>query len=386
MITYRGRRAFTLLELLVVLAIIAVLIGLLLPAVQKVRWAAARSQSTNNLHQLILAAHSFHDANSFLPFNGSVDATSADCTSGSWAYQILPYLEQQALYETQPNNLVTVPTPVGPFRCAMRARPGYYTTVGGTAVHGIISSFDPWTTPNYWELSPSPTGIPFSVSPGAPYTFNYMANLLYVITASDGTVSWEVYWPSSTGLTTPAWYGTSTGPENFFMYGIGGVGDVAVAIDGNLVITATSGGTPDYTTGPATDFGINPYINSAAGTLSATNSRQTLNTIPDGTSNTIFLGHQYCPVAEYPLTTASSANARLTIFSGGTDGTSRNGLGDSAATWLQDGTPIALNQWGSPMIEGGLMAMADGSVRLIPYDMPLTNLLNPNDGVEVDLP
>ena len=97
------RRAFTLIELLVVIAVIAVLIGLLLPAVQKVRESASRLKCANNLKQLGLACHNYHDSQKSFPpgylATSSYSDGATDTAPGwGWAAFLLPYLEQDNLY------------------------------------------------------------------------------------------------------------------------------------------------------------------------------------------------------------------------------------------------------------------------------------------------
>jgi len=130
----RAHRYFTLIELLVVIAIIAILIGLLIPAVQKVRMSAARTQCINKLHNIGVAAHKYHDDLGQMPDAGS---NTTSTTTWCWAFKILPNIEQGNLY-TQATSGGSVPQAEVPFDTYMdpvRLGAGRtaYTTNGGNS-------------------------------------------------------------------------------------------------------------------------------------------------------------------------------------------------------------------------------------------------------------
>ncbi len=267
---------------LIGLVVVAVLLALLLPGVHRVRDGdMARTQSTNNLKQIALACHSFHDANKRFPFNGSdadvgalkysKEAKNGVFKSGSWAFQVLSYIDQAPLFnqvEQADKNLG-----VAVYMCPGRGRPMFEDKRG------------PWT-----------------------------------------------------------------------------------------------------------DYFYNNYLNDPlqAAKPDAPDARRTFADITDGTSFTILAGHGNINTTQYASNTnvAGSSN----IFTGGTTGTMRSGdngkSNPTGATLKRDSAEDpGIGSWGGPYPQGGLMAMADATVRMFPYAMQdFSAFLTPTGGENVVLP
>ena len=153
--TRRIRGGFTLIELLVVIAIIAVLIALLLPAVQAAREAARRVQCVNNLKQMGLALHNYHDAVSIMPpgyiaASRFIDGETDTAPGWSWAAAILPQLDQAPLYASinvwlpvqSPTNTTAVTTLLNAYLCPSDLLPGGTFPIGD-GLGGVVATVAP---------------------------------------------------------------------------------------------------------------------------------------------------------------------------------------------------------------------------------------------------
>jgi len=239
--------AFTLIELLVVIAIIAILVGLLLPAVQKVREASARNQSLNNLKQISLAAHAFHDANNrFPPAQGG---TSPDSIWGPAHCHLLQYLDQENLLRSGlsargSSNRFTWDSANFAFRAvkifcnpgdpsitnggqynfggAMWGQTSYaynFQVFGNADATGIAEFGSPTTsTTTYWD---GKTKLGIGITDGASQTFLFAEKFAHNgpwQQSGDGSSLWGCEWElRRPGFAIPNGQPNATGPSSKFV-------------------------------------------------------------------------------------------------------------------------------------------------------------------------
>ncbi|HLJ94985.1 MAG TPA: DUF1559 domain-containing protein [Gemmataceae bacterium] len=329
------RHGFTLIELLVVIAIIAVLIGLLLPAVQKVREAANRTQCANNLKQIGLAMHSYHDAYSALPparldYDGGV----------TWVVLILPFIEQSNFYNE------------------WDLHEWYYVHPAATRKHQI-SMF-------YCPSRRQPSDINVSKQGDTPDT-----------------------WPWPNKSPQPP-----EGGSSFF----GATGDYAIS-DGDLgedgVYNTEKATGAIITWTPELDSkGNHPYWdpnngrNKPPARIVSWTSRTRFSNIDDGLSNTLLAGEKHVPLLKVGVTYSGPAFGQEQYG----DGAYYNGdpENQNAARVAGRGYPLALSpkvaynrQFGSFHPDICQFVMCDGSVRALPVsvsELVLSRLSNRHDG------
>ena len=257
------RLGFTLIELLVVIAIIAVLIGLLLPAVQKVREAAARTKCQNNMKQLALGLHNYENTYGVFPPGASMDGpeVSGIPRAGAeprapWTVAILPYIEQQARYDlfNQDQQFFTM------WSCSTCSP----SSTNRSAAQPRNIAFECPSDPNsnnanannnYFGIqggcSPLPTGRPFAFTPnsegclqGDPFFKGYVAvsgplhvnSKVKIATIQDGTsntflIGESRYMQTNNGFVGGIWWTWASGMN--MAWGTHPIGDNRAAEDGN---------------------------------------------------------------------------------------------------------------------------------------------------------
>ncbi|MGQ0636285.1 MAG: DUF1559 family PulG-like putative transporter [Planctomycetaceae bacterium] len=181
------KRGFTLIELLVVIAIIAVLIALLLPAVQQAREAARRTQCKNNLKQIGLAVHNYHDTHNIFPhafYTHAVNTGNSQAADWGWTTYILPFLDQQGLYNTLnpgPQKIHTVAATLDGARLLQTSLPVYQCP---TDTGPQPNTLRPFTLINGVVPAINPLHMGKSNYPGCGGDINYQTGLIVAVNIS----------------------------------------------------------------------------------------------------------------------------------------------------------------------------------------------------------
>ena len=219
------RKAFSLVELIVVVAIIGILISLLLPAIQHARESARRMSCSNNLHQIGVALHSYHQAQKRLPPGWLVvdlsapDAASQDSTGWGWSAMLLPFIEQAPLDDgfvdtrlgiDDDRNKFSRTTPIAVFRCPSDTNQGVFTLTGTNRCGG--SPLTDLATADYVGVTArSSREVPIAYCASVPwssdeavFTFTQSATLRDI---TDGISQTVVVGERSCGPFPSAWAG-----------------------------------------------------------------------------------------------------------------------------------------------------------------------------------
>jgi prepilin-type N-terminal cleavage/methylation domain-containing protein/prepilin-type processing-associated H-X9-DG protein len=331
----RSRHAFTLIELLVVIAIIAILIGLLLPAVQKVREAAARAKCQNNLKQLALACHTYHDANGTMPYGGGYYNSPSSvgwnqASAYNWRALVLPYVELAAVYDSITSGMGAQKPVLDPGKdesaawlAAFRALPAHQTTPAVFVCPSDAAAAIPQTTGIHWSNGPGAIAKPAGVS-------NYFA--------SAG--------PSAVGSNTSVHCGLCTGTPRPC-----------------LCVNAATGKAAQWLSNRAADAGPGMFAQS----LKA----RRMTDVADGTSQTLLIGEQKFRkrINDPPLTpTAPPGNTFFQWLEPYSCATTVWGINYPSNI---EGSGYYVQGYGSHHTGGANFALADGSVRFVPDSINL---------------
>jgi prepilin-type N-terminal cleavage/methylation domain-containing protein/prepilin-type processing-associated H-X9-DG protein len=235
------RRGFTLVELLVVIAIIAILIGLLLPAVQKVREAAARTQCQNNLKQIGLALIDYESTYHSFPIGADDDGSDPTgnfvASPPPWGVAILPYMEQDTLYKRMdmrqqwnwpPNMLPSTDPSVNPAATPLKV---YQCPMSPSRGQVYFDTWDDQQYGQYWPPTPDTTPSWFNPSSGGQYGQWYVSASDYVaISGLHG--GWQRYWcppVDQNGKPIPRWpHQDGILTDNSWNYNSDGPGPVGI--------------------------------------------------------------------------------------------------------------------------------------------------------------